>query len=63
MGNPLNSAIWLAQDLEKAGVILMPGDLLSLGSFLPLRQPKPGTRVVVRYLGLPGDPAVSATFR
>jgi 2-keto-4-pentenoate hydratase len=63
MENPLNSAIWLAQDLEKSGVILKPGDLLSLGSFLPLQQPKPGARVAVRYLGLPGDPAVSVTFR
>ncbi|HUF22044.1 MAG TPA: fumarylacetoacetate hydrolase [Burkholderiales bacterium] len=63
MGNPLNSAIWLAQDLAKAGVILKPGDLLSLGSFLPLQQPKPGTTVAVRYLGLPADPVVSVTFR
>jgi 2-keto-4-pentenoate hydratase len=63
MDNPLNSAMWLARDLERAGIRLKPGDLLSLGSFLPIRQPKPGTTATVRYLGLPGDPEVSVSFR
>jgi 2-keto-4-pentenoate hydratase len=63
MGNPLNSAMWLARDLEQAGVHLRPGDLLSLGSFLPIQQPKPGSRATVRYIGLPGDPEVSVRFR
>jgi 2-keto-4-pentenoate hydratase len=63
MDNPLNSAMWLARDLEKAGIRLKPGDLLSLGSFLPPKPPKPGTRATVKYLGLPGDPEVSVSFR
>jgi 2-keto-4-pentenoate hydratase len=55
--------MWLARDLEQAGVHLRPGDLLSLGSFLPIQQPKPGSRATVRYIGLPGDPEVSVRFR
>jgi 2-keto-4-pentenoate hydratase len=63
MGHPLNSAIWLARDLERAGIRLQAGDLLSLGSFLPIAPPKPGSTASVKYLGLPGDPEVSVSFR
>jgi 2-oxo-hept-3-ene-1,7-dioate hydratase len=63
MENPLNSAMWLARDLEKAGIRLKPGDLLSLGSFLPIQPPKAGSTASVKYLGLPGDPEVSVRFR
>jgi len=63
MGHPLNSAMWIAQDLARSGIRLKAGDLLSLGTFLPFQPPKPGTTATVRYLGLPGDPSVSVTFR
>jgi len=63
MGHPLNSAIWLARALERDGVRLKAGDVLSLGSFLPLQPPRPGTSVTVQYIGLPGDPSVGARFR
>jgi 2-keto-4-pentenoate hydratase len=63
MGNPLNSAMWLARDLERSGIRVKPGDLLSLGTFLPFQPPKPGTTVTVQYLGLPGDPSVTVRFR
>jgi 2-keto-4-pentenoate hydratase len=63
MGHPLNSAMWLARDLERSGIRVKPGDLLSLGTFLPFQPPKPGTTVTVQYLGLPGDPSVTVTFR
>jgi 2-oxo-hept-3-ene-1,7-dioate hydratase len=63
LGHPLNAAMWLAQALERDGVELRLGDMLSLGSFLPPQPPKPGATGVVRYLGLPGDPAVSVSFR
>ena len=63
MGHPLNSAIWLARALERNGVRLKPGDVLSLGSFLPLQPPRSGTSVTVQYIGLPGDPSVGARFR
>jgi 2-keto-4-pentenoate hydratase len=63
MENPLNSAMWLARDLAKAGIELEPGDVLSLGSFLPAQPPKAGTKGTARYVGLPGDPAVSVTFK
>jgi 2-keto-4-pentenoate hydratase len=63
LGHPLNAAMWLAQSLEQEGIELRLGDMLSLGSFLPPRVPKPGTTGVVRYLGMPGDPSVSVSFR
>lgn len=63
MDNPLNSALWLARSLHDEGVELTPGQMLSLGSFLPPQPPKAGTAVTVRYLGLPGDPTVSLRFK
>jgi 2-keto-4-pentenoate hydratase len=62
MGHPLNSAMWLAHDLERSGIRVKAGDLLSLGTFLPFQPPKPGTTATVRYLGLPGDPEVTVRF-
>lgn len=62
MGNPVNAAMWLAQALKKDGIALKPGDLLSLGGFFPPAPTKPGTAITVRYLGLPGDPAVTVQF-
>ena len=59
MDNPINAAMWLAQALKKDGITLKQGDLLSLGGFIPPQPTKPGMKVQVRYIGLPGDPAVS----
>ncbi len=63
MGNPLNAAIWLAQDIARSGGRLRAGDLLSLGTFSKLTPPKPGMGVRVVYDGLDGTPAVSVKFR
>ena len=63
LDHPLNAVLWLVRDLERSGVRLKPGDLLSLGSFTPPLPPKAGTKVTVRYEGLPGNPAVSVRFR
>ena len=63
MGHPLNAAIWLARALERDGLRLKPGDLLSLGSLLPLQPPRSGTTASVQYIGLAGDPVVSVRFR
>ena len=63
MDNPLNSAMWLARDLASVGIELKPGDKLSLGSFLPAQPPRAGTKGTVQYLGLPGDPIVSVSFK
>ncbi|MFM2008909.1 MAG: hypothetical protein RIR02_859, partial [Pseudomonadota bacterium] len=62
MDNPINAAMWLAQDLKKNGVKLKRGDLLSLGGYVPPQPTKPGMRVQVKYIGLPGDPSVSVEF-
>lgn len=62
MGHPLNAAIWLAKQLKQAGITLQKGDLLSLGSLIPAQPTKPGMRVRIQYIGLPGDPSVSVAF-
>ncbi len=62
MGHPLNAAIWLAKNLKQAGITLKKGDLLSLGSLIPAQATKPGMRVRVQYIGLPGDPSVSVSL-
>lgn len=59
MNHPINAAMWLAQALKKEGIALKPGDLLSLGGYLPPAPTQPGTSITVRYLGLPGDPSVT----
>jgi 2-keto-4-pentenoate hydratase len=61
--HPLNAVIWLAQNLERSGVRLKPGDVLSLGSFTQPMRPMPGMAIKVRYEGLPGNPEVSVRFR
>jgi 2-keto-4-pentenoate hydratase len=63
LDHPLNAVLWLVQDLARSGVKLKAGDVLSLGSFTAPQRPRPGLAVTVRYLGLPGDPAVSVRFR
>ena len=62
LGHPLNAVIWLAGELKKDGITLKPGDLLSLGAF-GQGSAEAGKTVTVRYEGLPGNPAVSVTFR
>jgi 2-oxo-hept-3-ene-1,7-dioate hydratase len=62
MGHPINAALWLAKALKKDGVALKPGDLLSLGGYIPPSPTQPGTSITVKYLGLPGDPAISVQF-
>lgn len=62
MGNPINAAIWLARELKKDGIQLKKGDLLSLGGFIPPQPTKPGMKVKLQYLGLPGNPAVDVEF-
>ena len=62
MEHPLNAAVWLARALRDAGVVLKPGDLLSLGGFKGSAPTRAGASITVRYLGLPGDPAVTVHF-
>ena len=40
LGNPLNAVIWLTE----SGVVLEPGDLVSVGSIGPFCPPRPGFR-------------------
>jgi len=63
MEHPLHAAIWLAQALKKHGIQLQPGDLLSLGGYAASAPTKAGETITVRYLGLPGDPAVTVHFQ
>ena len=61
--HPLNAVVWLAQDLQRHGLSLKKGDLVSVGSFSKLLPPKRGLKVQAHYQGLPGNPTVSVTFR
>ena len=61
--HPLNAVIWLAQDLARQGKSLRKGDYVSVGSFSKLLPPKPGMKVEVQYMGLPGNPVVGVTFK
>ena len=63
MGHPLAAVAWLAGELAKEGKALRKGDLVSLGSFSRGLPPKPGMKVEVEYVGLPGQPTVGFTFR
>lgn len=63
LDHPLNAVIWLAQDLQKNGMALKKGDLVSVGSFSKLMPPKPGMKVEVQYQGLPDNPSVTVDFR
>ena len=62
---PLRSSVitiaMLASE-SKEGIAMKAADLLSLGGFLPPAPVQAATTITVRYLGLPGDPAVTAYF-
>jgi 2-keto-4-pentenoate hydratase len=62
LGHPLKAALWLVQDLQRSGITLQPGQLLSLGSFSKLLPPKAGQKVSVEYMGL-GDVDVGLIFK
>lgn len=62
LGHPLNSVIWLAQELKRRGKALKAGDVVSLGSFGAPQPPQPGLAVTVSYEGLPGAKPVAVTF-
>ncbi|MDO5102063.1 MAG: hypothetical protein Q4D91_04085 [Lautropia sp.] len=62
-GNPLNAVIWLVNELQKSGIRVHPGDLLSLGAFGQRITPKAGQQYRVVYEGLPDTPEVSVQFR
>lgn len=62
MEHPLNVAIWLAKELKKEGIVLKQGDLLSLGGFFPPQPTRPGMKIRMTYVGLPGDPSVTVEF-
>ena len=63
LDHPLNAVAWLAQDLQKQGLALKKGDLISVGSFSKLMPPKAGQKVEVQYQGLPDNPSVTVSFR
>jgi 2-keto-4-pentenoate hydratase len=63
LDHPLNAIVWLAQDLQKQGLSLKKGDLVSVGSFSKLMPPKAGQKIEVQYQGLPANPSVTVNFR
>ncbi|MDK3017769.1 2-keto-4-pentenoate hydratase [Pseudodonghicola flavimaris] len=60
LGHPINAVLWL----RDKGVVFKAGDLVSVGSFGPLFPPAKGKGgASVTYVGLPGDPVVSVSFK
>lgn len=62
-GNPLNALLSLVHELEKTGVRLRPGDLLSAGTFGARHVPEANNAYRLSYEGLPGDPEVTVHFQ
>lgn len=63
LGHPVDAVLWLIKDLNRAGIKLKKGDLLSLGSFSKPLPPKSGGSTKAIYEGLPGTPSVSVRFQ
>jgi 2-keto-4-pentenoate hydratase len=63
LGDPLNAVLWIVTHLRASGMRLKRGDLLSLGAYSAPITPRVGGRIIVRYVGLPGDPQISVRFR
>jgi 2-keto-4-pentenoate hydratase len=57
LGHPLNVVLWIVESLRAVGKSVRDGDLLSQGTLYAVVQPKPGTILTVRYLGLTPEPA------
>ena len=55
--------LWQIQDLEKVGIRLRAGDILSLGAFGKRFTPEAGKSYRMSYEGLPGNPSVIVNFR
>jgi 2-keto-4-pentenoate hydratase len=53
LDHPLNSVLWLIEELHRSGERLKAGDLISLGSIMTIPAPV-GKSVTVRYDGLLG---------
>ncbi|HZV55628.1 MAG TPA: hypothetical protein VFF82_11870 [Rhodocyclaceae bacterium] len=62
MGQPIRVVLWLAKALKRDGIELKPGDLLSLGGFLPSAPVEPGTSISVTYMGLHDNPVAVVHF-
>ena len=59
LGHPANAVTWLVS----TGLVLKPGDFVSVGSIGPLHPTaKAGGGATVTYAGLPGDPELSVVF-
>jgi len=62
LGQPLNALLWLVADLNKAGLSLRPGDVVSLGAFSRPLGPAAGRAVTIRYEGLGDSPSLRFRF-
>ena len=64
LGHPMEVVLWLARSLERDGIRLKPGDLLSLGSLTPLIPAREGrVRAIYKGLSPAGDMEIRVRFR
>ena len=65
LDHPMNVVLWIRDSLKSNGILLMKGDLLSLGTITKLTPTAPNTVIKARYVGLDpkGPVEISVIFK
>ncbi len=65
MDHPMNVVLWIRDSLKSNGILLLKGDLLSLGTITKLTPTAPNTVIKARYVGLDpkGPVEISVIFK
>jgi 2-keto-4-pentenoate hydratase len=65
LDHPMNVVLWIRDSLKSNGILLMKGDLLSLGTITKLTPTAPNTVIKARYIGLDpkGPVEISVIFK
>jgi 2-keto-4-pentenoate hydratase len=65
LDHPMNVVLWIRDSLKASGILLLKGDLLSLGTITKLTPTAPNTVIKARYIGLDpkGPVEISVIFK
>jgi 2-keto-4-pentenoate hydratase len=65
LDHPMNVVLWIRDSLKASGMLLLKGDLLSLGTITKLTPTAPNTIIKARYVGLDpkGPVEISVIFK